>query len=372
MKLSNEVLNFVPNLPGLKILTPSGYQDFSGVAFMGDKPIYRIVLSNSGYLECTGNHRVYDIDGVEYRADHLEIGTVLSTLEVDPVSVIEVINTGRIEAVFDVIDVAGGHLYFTNKIVSHNCRFVTEDETLIHPLVLATITGIDPEYRIGVMRWYEDPRANHTYALALDPSTGTGGDFAAIQVVDLTTMTQVAEWRDNKTTTQMQIETLRKALLFIHQTLATDPNQIQEPEIYWTIENNGLGEAALVSIEGIGEEHFPGHFISEPRKSGGGGRKGINTNIRSKMTSCIKFKSLVESRRITVKSKALVTELKNFVRGGGSFKAKQGMNDDLVMSMLHIIRLLQIVSNWDDSLAEAFKDSAPEEMMNSDPMAIFF
>src|SRR5690606_4042201 len=123
------------------------------------------------------------------------------------------------------------------------------------PLTLAGIGGVDPEYKIGQMRWYEDPKPNHTYAVALDPSMGTGGDYSAIQVVDLTTMTQVGEWRDNKTATQDQVEMLRKSLLYLHQTLTNDPDQEFDPELYWTVENNSLGEAALVCIENIGEEN---------------------------------------------------------------------------------------------------------------------
>ena len=238
----------------------------------------------------------------------------------------------------------------------YECKFVSEDETLINPLTLAGLTGIDPEFKIGQIRWYEEPKPNHVYGAALDPSMGTGGDFSAIQVFELTTMTQVAEWRDNKTPTPDQVETLRKCLLYIYQTLINHPDQQVEPEIYWTVENNSLGEAALVQIENIGEENFPGYFVSEPRKSGGGrGRKGLNTNGRSKMAACARFKTLVETRRMTLRSKALMTELKNFVRGGGSYKGKPGVNDDLVLAVLHIIRLLQIVANWDDDIGDILK-----------------
>jgi hypothetical protein len=118
-----------------------------------------------------------------------------------------------------------------------------------------TLVGMkheDPLFKIGQnergVRWFEEPRANHVYGVALDPSMGTGSDFSAIQVVDLTTMTQVAEWRSNKVSTPDQVDLLRKILLFIHQTLYNDPNQEGEPEIYWTVENNSLGEAALVPL----------------------------------------------------------------------------------------------------------------------------
>jgi hypothetical protein len=191
---------------------------------------------------------------------------------------------------------------------------------------------------------------------------GTGSDFSAMQIFDLTTMTQVGEWRHNKTNIQTQVDLLRKSLLYIHHTLRADPNQDGEPEIYWTVENNSLGEAALVQIDNIGEENFPGIFTHEPRKSGGGkGRKGLNTNMRTKMTACSRMKTLIETRRMTLKSRALLTELKNFVRGGGSYQAKAGIHDDLVMSTVQIVRLLQICADWEETIETNMKASSYDD-----------
>lgn len=252
------------------------------------------------------------------------------------------------------------------------CKFVSEDETLINPMVLANLSPQDPIFKIGQMRWFEEPKPNHIYGATLDPSMGTGSDYAAIQVFDMSTMTQVAEWRHNKTITQDQVEILRKALLYIHHTLVNHPDQDGDPEIYWTVENNSLGEAALVQIDNIGEENFPGIFTHEPRKSGGGrGRKGLNTNTRTKTTACARFKTLVETRRMTVKSRALLSELKNFVRGGGSYKGKIGVNDDLVMGTLQIVRLLQICADWEEEIEENLKTvGADDDDIGSAPMPI--
>ena len=54
--------------------------------------------------------------------------------------------------------------------------------------------------------------------------------------------------------------------------------------MYWTVENNTIGEAALVVIRDTGEEQFPGEFLNEPKKvQGKRGRKGFHTGHRSKM-----------------------------------------------------------------------------------------
>lgn len=242
------------------------------------------------------------------------------------------------------------------------CKFVSEDETLINPITLANMSGVDPSFLINKVRWYEEPQPNHIYGVSLDPSMGTGGDNAAMQVFDLTTMTQIAEWKDNKTPTTKQVEILRKTLMYIHYTMLSHDEQDGDPEIYWTVENNSLGEAALTAIEYIGEDNFPGYLVSEPKSSGGGKkRKGLTTTNRSKTTACARLKSLVESRRIIIKSKALVSELKGFVRGGGSYKAKSGLRDDLVLSTLGIIRLTQIVAHWEDSVNDYLSQMDDDE-----------
>jgi len=253
------------------------------------------------------------------------------------------------------------------------CKFVSEDETLINPMVLANLKATDHIFKIGEMKWFEEPRANNIYGATLDPSMGTGSDFAAIQVFNLSTMTQVAEWRHNKTTIQMQVDILRKSLLYIHHSLLNDSNQEGDPELYWTVENNSLGEAALVQIDNIGEENFPGIFTHEPRKSGGGkGRKGFNTNMRTKMTACSRMKTLIETNRMTLRSRALLTEFKNFVRGGGSYKAKAGIHDDLVMATMQIVRLLQICADWEEQIETNMKAASFDDDEGSTPMPMSF
>jgi hypothetical protein len=75
------------------------------------------------------------------------------------------------------------------------CEFIINDETLIAPAKLIDLQGHEPLYKTGQVRWYQRPRNDRTYVIALDPSLGTGGDPAAIQVYEAETTEQVAEWR---------------------------------------------------------------------------------------------------------------------------------------------------------------------------------
>jgi hypothetical protein len=58
----------------------------------------------------------------------------------------------------------------------------------------------------------------------------------------------------------------------------------------------------------------------------------------------------------------LISELKNFIAKGSSFEAKIGETDDLVMSMLLAIRMMQAIQNFDATVDETLR-SQDEEIM---------
>jgi len=228
----------------------------------------------------------------------------------------------------------------------HECKFLVFDETLISSLVLAGMEGQEPTMKMGQARWYKKINSKSTYMVSLDPSLGTGGDYAAIEVVELPAMDQVCEWNHNLTPVQGQVRILRDILKYIEERCklaGTTPN------IYYSVENNTLGEAALVAIDALGEDTFPGLFLSEPVKRGHVRRfrKGFNTTHLGKVSACAKLKQLVETKILHVRSKALISELKSFVAEGVTFKAKSGQHDDLVSSMLLNIRMIMALQEWD-------------------------
>ena len=252
------------------------------------------------------------------------------------------------------------------------CDFVTDDETLINPLTLAGMKGVKPEFYTGTVRWYKDPSPNKTYCVALDPSLGTGRDYAAIQVFELPDMIQVAEWQHNMTAPRGQISNLLKMLMFIDQTLRDDIRQQGEPEIFWTVENNTIGEAVLQIIEDTGEERFPGIFVSEKKKKGASRRfrKGLNTDNKKKLSACARFKSLVESGRMLLNSDQLIKELKLFVASASSFAAKPGGHDDLVSATLLIVRMLETVLNWSNASGDLREHIGEDELFEDESEAM--
>jgi hypothetical protein len=239
-----------------------------------------------------------------------------------------------------------------------DCEFLIFDETLIAPTTLIDLEGVEPIERQGQIRWYKKPQRGSTYVIALDPSLGTGGDPAAIQVLELPGFIQVAEWQHNRTPVPGQINVLKEICNYIYEIVGS------ETDIYYSVENNTIGEAALICINEVGEENIRGAFLSEPARIGNGRRyrKGFTTTNKSKLAVCAKLKTMIESGKLTINSRNLVSELKNFVAAAGSFAAKPGETDDLVLSMLLAMRITQVLQTFDPAIDSKMKDSFDDIM----------
>jgi hypothetical protein len=248
----------------------------------------------------------------------------------------------------------------------YGCEFLVFDETLVSSLKLAVMEGVSPMLNMGQTRWYKRPTSQYTYAVALDPSMGTGGDNAAIQVFELPSYEQVAEWQHNTTAIPGQIRVLADICKYIAQEIGNANN------IYWSVENNGIGEACLIVINDFGEENIPGLFVSEPMRKGHVRkfRKGFNTTHGTKITACSRLKTMIENDKMSIKSKPLISELKGYVATGSSFQAKSGMTDDLVSATLLALRMMAVLKDWDPRVYNTFTQVEDYEDYEA-PMPIF-
>jgi hypothetical protein len=251
----------------------------------------------------------------------------------------------------------------------HECEFLIFDETLISSITLAGMEGKEPSLRMGQVRWYKkiDPRS--TYVVAHDPSLGTGGDPAAIEIFEVPSMIQVGEWHHNLTPIQPQVKILRDICRYIDNECL---NAGQQSSIYYSVENNTLGEAAIIAINEMGEESIPGMFVSEPVRRGHVRkfRRGFNTTNNSKIAACAKLKQMIENNLITINSKSLISELKSFIAKGTSFEAKETQHDDLVAALLLIIRMVVMLGDWDPVVYSKMTEN--RQLEESDlPMPIY-
>lgn len=340
-----------------EIWTDSGWSNFDGLMINGDKNTVTVELEDGSVIDCTNDHKIYTEAMVPIAAHLLTPGH--SVITQYGLSDVKLVKKSIHQKVYDIHNVQNNNRFYASGMLVSNCEFVIYDETLIDSLKLIDMRGVDPSYRMGQVRWYKQPSPAYMYAIALDPSAGTGGDYAAIQVVELPTMIQVAEWQHNKTPIEGQMKTMMDIMQYIK-----DQGAYQ---IYWSVENNSIGEAALVVIRDTGEENFPGEFIHEPNKvAGKRSRKGFHTSHKTKVEACISMKRFVENSKLQINSKPLIGELKNFVARGNSYAAKPGEHDDLVMSMLIVIRMINYISTFEDDVygvvnsSLGFDDFAPE------------
>lgn len=332
------------NNKSIQILTDSGWSDFDGLMVMGKKPTVCVELDNGETLICTPDHKVFVESMTKIEAEKLLVGQKVITS--DGTQQVKNIHLDKSRLVYDIHNVKKHNRFYANNLLISNCEFVIYEETLINPLYLIEMTGLDPIRHMGQVRWYKHPNPNYKYVVSLDPSSGTGGDYAGIQVLELPTMTQVAEWQHNKTPVEGQIKTMMGILQYL--------KEMGVKDIYWSVENNSIGEAALVVIRDTGEETFPGDFIHEPKKvAGKRGRKGFHTGHKTKMEACLSLKRLVENDKLKLQSKPLISELKNFVARGSSFAAKPGEHDDLVMSLVLNLRMIEYIATFEDDVYDA-------------------
>jgi len=342
------VAEFLRNSLGLQILTDTGWSDFDGLLIKGHQSVAELQLTNCN-IKTTLDHEIFT-DRLEKKpVCQLKVGDKIYT-KTGIQSVVRICLSDN-EPVYDLLNVKNNRRFFANDILCSNCEFIIADETLIAPAKLIDLEGRDPLYKTGEVRWYKRPEKGRIYVVGLDPSLGTGGDPAAIQVFEANSTEQVAEWRHNRTDIPTQVRILTNIIQHINETVGDDRS------IYYTVENNSIGEAALISIAEYGEENIKGYFLSEP---GSGGsrrfRKGFNTTHKPKLAACAKLKNLVESGKMRINSANLITELKSFVASGTSYAAKVGETDDLVMATLLIVRMLQILQSYHAELDTQMRD----------------
>ena len=238
----------------------------------------------------------------------------------------------------------------------HECQFITFEETLVNPVKLSQLEASQPIRKTGQVRWYAPIRADMTYVVSLDPAMGTGGDNAAIQVLELPSLVQIAEWSNNKAPVEEQVRTVKNILEELYMN--------GKPEIYWSVESNTLGEAALVVIRDTGEENFPGTMLHDPKnrlQGRHGRRSGFVTTNKSKLEACAKLKFLIESNKMKLNSRGILSELKVFVSRGNTFEARIGQTDDLIMSMILAIRMIDFISTWDDKSQAAINSNVSDD-----------
>jgi hypothetical protein len=224
----------------------------------------------------------------------------------------------------------------------YECEFLSSDALLIDSMVLANLTPIvrknKPEFEINDVKFWKRPQSGVQYLVGVDPATGTGEDFTVITVWEFPSMEQVAMFRSNTMSSATVYPVLKNLLKFLERTGST---------VYFSIENNGVGEGLIALYEADETPPMASEMISEPGKN----RQGVTTTGKSKMRACLNLKELVEKRKMTIRSELLLKEMKEFTRRAAGYAARRGSTDDIISSVLIVLRILEEIASFEQ---EAF------------------
>ena len=316
-----------------KVLTPSGFQSFSAIRALKKDEYYNIVFSNGKSIKCSTNHK-FIRDGIEIFAHDLEIGSFLDSKNDGKVVVLsKTLESGEI-FLYDLVNVNNESIFYSNDIVSHNCDFATSGNTVIEPTILNWYEENqikEPINREGLDKslWvWEYPDPMRYYMVVADVARGDGMDYSAYHVIDVDTLTQVAEYK-------AQIDTRYFANELI--SIATKYNRA-----LLVIENANIGWDVIQSVLESGYNNM--HYSHRADNSADfqtylSVHNGNNTLVpgftmatKIRLNIIEKMRDYIENKQVVFRSIRLLDELRVFIWKNGKQQAMQGYNDDLVMS----------------------------------------
>lgn len=126
-------MNKVKWITEWEIDTPNGWSNFDGVCEKDMNEIIEIETTNNK-LKCSLNHKLELKTNEFLSASSVEINSILSNGDI-------VININKVkeqEKLYDLLNVSKDNKYYTNNIVSHNCAFIDDAETVF----VAAIPGL--------------------------------------------------------------------------------------------------------------------------------------------------------------------------------------------------------------------------------------
>lgn len=222
----------------------------------------------------------------------------------------------------------------------YECEFLSSEALLIDSVFLAQLTPIIKQTKAlrvhkGVSFWTEIKRGG-TYLIGVDPATGSGRDFSVIEVFEFPSMEQVAEYRSNSMSSPAMYKLLKGLIKHI---------ESYETTIYFSVENNGVGEGIISLYEADETPPELSEFVSEV----GATRRGMTTTKKTKMKACLNLKEMLEKNNLKINSKLLLAELKTYIRHAGSYSAQYGSTDDCISAVLIIMRILEEISSYDQT-----------------------
>lgn len=316
-----------------EILTPAGFKNFKGVQSV--KKFGKIVLDlcDGKHVECSTLHQFLTESGWK-KAVELTFVDKIKT-ENDYVSLF---NIDYIEGEFEFLDVVGVEAYqfYSNGVVSHNCEFLGSTNTLISGSKLGQLVYKEPIAKHQLLDIYEYPvkgdeekTQEHIYAITVDPAEGRNLDASSFTVFDVSTVpyVQVAKYNSSSISPVLFPTVIyNTAKLFNNAYVLVEINNT--PQIADTLHQD-LEYENVVKIE-------TGNKKAQAMGTGFGRgiQMGIKMSPQVKRIGCSNLKTLIENNKLIINDFDTISQLTTFVSSSNSFRAEEGANDDLVMTLV--------------------------------------
>lgn len=338
----------------IKIKTPFGYENFNQIRKTTHSRYVHLVFDDLSELKCSLNHFLQKNNSF-IAANDLVCGDVIQNKTVMQKTIIE----DSIE-LYDAQDTES-HTYYTNGLISHNCHFLSSKGTLVNSMVLEGLKPQEPVHEYQDWSLWSTDLKGRTLAIAIDPGEGINEDYHAVQIVDIETMEQIGEYRNNNLSQTLFTQELINIFGYLFK------NKVKD--IYYTVECNGIGIGVLNLLQNSEDPVMDQvHLISSKKK------KGIVMSTVTKKNGCMKLKDMIETKRFKINSKRLLSELKFFVKTGETYRAESGKHDDLAMACVLIMLLFEKIAMFEEHVYETFNDlnvEVSDEHDHGDPMGIF-
>jgi len=334
----------IKNDLGWKIRAKNGFESFAGIANQGKKEILNIQFSDGIFVKVSPDHVLFDTEYKEISAGDIVPGDKIISTDILKPKVVQDISRAEAAETFDIIE-SESNTYFSNGVLSHNCEFLSSDVTLIDNFALTQIekeltklykdNGGEPiiEMSVANVDFFKKPKKSLAYIVSVDVSTGSGKDYSVIQITEFPTMQQVGQFRSNQTSEKFLYSKLKNILLFLEQ---------NAKEVYFSVENNGVGSSILSLYEFDDRPPRESYLISDVT----GNRLGIAMSEQVKRRTALKLKSMVETQSYKILCPLLINEFKNYTRQGATFKAEVGATDDIIASLLIMVRILEEMADF--------------------------
>ena len=217
-----------------------------------------------------------------------------------------------------------------------DCDFLTSGTGVIDAIILEKMRKdlcTEPVEKRGIdanMWVWEQPNYNKDYIVCADVGRGDSADYSAFHVIELETLTQVAEYKG-------RINTKDFGNMLV--SVATEYN-----DALLIVENNNIGWA---TIQQIIDRDYPNLFYTskdlqyvdvqhqvtnkhyrEEKKM----VAGFSTTSKTRPLIISKLEEFFREESVVVRSNRLIDELLTFVYINNRAEAMRGYNDDLVMS----------------------------------------